>query len=208
MKIRPPITLFVCGCLLAPLASVADSLWNSPANKQQSLIADHKACAVGDIVTIVVSESANQTSTQSKQTSTDDSVNAAVSQFLFPVAASKFGTHNGSLPGISFGDKTAFTGGGSVSNSQSVTSRAAVLVTDVLPNGNLVIEGVRQVSFSGETQHVVLHGIIRPDDIAPDDTIASSSIADARIEFISQGELNDTAKKGWFSRIYSKLRPF
>ncbi|OIR18799.1 flagellar L-ring protein precursor [mine drainage metagenome] len=202
------VSLLVCGLLLVPAGAFADSLWTSPANNQRPIIADHKACAVGDIVTIVVNENANLTSTQSKQTATDDSVNAAVSQFLFPTTASKFGTHNGALPGITFGDKTAFTGGGSVSNSQSVTSRAAVLVTDVLPNGNLVIEGIRQVTFSGETQHVILHGIIRPDDIAPDDTIASSSIADARIEFVSQGELNDTAKKGWFSRLYAKLRPF
>ena len=70
------ISLIVCGLLLAPAGVFADSLWTSPANNQRPIIADHKACSVGDIVTIVVNENANLTSTQSKQTATNDSVNA------------------------------------------------------------------------------------------------------------------------------------
>jgi flagellar L-ring protein precursor FlgH len=71
-----------------------------------------------------------------------------------------------------------------------------------------VIEGVRVVSFSGETQFVVLHGLVRPDDIAPTNTVASSNIADVRIEFISEGSLTDAQKKGWFTKIYDTLRPY
>ena len=81
-------------------------------------------------------------------------------------------------------------------------------MTDVLPNGNLVIEGVRLVTFSGETQYVVLHGIIRPDDIASNNTVLSSNIAEAKVEFISQGALTDAEKLGWFSKLYEMLRPF
>jgi flagellar L-ring protein precursor FlgH len=95
-----------------------------------------------------------------------------------------------------------------VSNSQTVSSQAAVLVTDVLPNGNMVIEGVRLVSFSGEVQYVVLHGLVRPDDISSADTVLSSSIAEARVEFINKGTLTDAEKAGWFSRLYDLLRPF
>jgi hypothetical protein len=72
-----------------------------------------------------------------------------------------FAKHGGELPGMSATGKSGFSGGGDVSNSQSLSARAAVLVTDVLPNGNLVIQGVRVVTFSGETQYVVLHGMIR-----------------------------------------------
>ena len=57
-----------------------------------------------------------------------------------------------------------------------------VTVVDVLPNGNLVIEGVRVVTFSGETQYVVLHGLVRPDDVSPANAVLSTSIADARVE--------------------------
>jgi flagellar L-ring protein precursor FlgH len=70
-----------------------------------------------------------------------------------------------------------------------------------------VLEGVRVVTFSGETQYVVLHGIVRPDDIARDNTIQSSNIADARVQFYSEGTLTDAQKRGWLAKVYEKLRP-
>lgn len=170
------------------------------------MYADRKACRAGDIITVVVSESASQSTSQSKSTNSKSSVDASVEQFLF--ANSKMGTHNGGLPGIKFGGGNDYSGGGAVSNSQSISARAAVLVTDVMPNGNLVIEGVRQVTFSGETQHVVLHGMVRADDVSSANTVLSSSIANARLEFITAGDLADARKKGWLSKLYEKLRPF
>ena len=64
------------------------------------------------------------------------------------------------------------------------------------------------VTFSGETQYVVLHGLIRVDDVARDNTVTSSNIADARVEFYSEGQLTDAQKRGWFSKLYERLRPF
>jgi len=83
-----------------------------------------------------------------------------------------------------------------------------VLVTDVLPNGNFVIEGVRIVTFSGETQYVVLHGLVRPDDIGRDNSVISTNIAEARVEFYAEGALTDAQKRGWITKVYEKLRPF
>ncbi|RRJ98181.1 flagellar basal body L-ring protein FlgH [Opitutaceae bacterium TAV4] len=186
----------------------AGSLWTAPGSRELSLVADAKAGRVGDILTIVIAESAAQSSSQSKKTSTETKSEAAVNQFLYPASASKFGTHNGALPGISFGGTSDFSGGGTVNNSQTITARAAVLITDTLPNGNLVIAGARRTTFSGETQHVILHGIVRREDITSANTILSSNIADTHIEFISEGSLTDAQKRGWLSRIYEKLRPF
>ncbi len=207
----PPATLLLACFTLLPLAGTpasADSLWTAAGSREQGLASDLKAAQVGDILTIVIAESASQTTSQNKSTGTDASVDAAVSQFLFPASVSNFGTHKGALPGIKFGGKSNFNGGGQVSNNQSLTARAAVLITDVLPNGNLVVAGARQVSFSGETQHVVLHGLVRPADIASGNTILSSNIAQARLEFLSEGSLTDAQKRGWLTRIYDKLRPF
>ena len=81
-------------------------------------------------------------------------------------------------------------------------------MTDVLPNGNFVIEGVRLVTFSGETQYIVLHGIIRPDDIGSDNTVNSTNIAEARVEVVSRAPSTDAEKQGWFSKLYEMLRPF
>jgi flagellar L-ring protein FlgH len=187
-------------------ASTAGSLWPTNSASERGMIADRKASRAGDIITIVVNENAIAQSSQSKKSTRDASLNDSVQQFLF--ANSKMGTHNGGLPGIQLGGTSTYSGGGDVSNSQSLSARAAVLVTDVLPNGNLVIEGARIVTFSGETQYVVLHGLVRLDDVARDNTVTSSNIADARVEFYSEGQLTDAQKRGWFSKLYERLRPF
>ena len=190
--------------LVSPLAR-ADSLWPAAGTgSQASMYADRKAATTGDIVTIVVSESVAAQNSQTTKSSRDSSISDAVSSFLFP----NTGTHNGNLPSVSLAGKATYNGGGDVSNNQSLSSRAAVLVTDVLPNGNLVIQGVRVVTFSGETQYVVLHGVVRPDDIARDNSVQSTNIADARVEFYAEGALTDAQKRGWLAKVYEKLRPF
>jgi len=186
----------------------AGSLWLAAGSREQGLVSDIRAGRVGDILTIVIAENAATSSSQNKSTSTDTSADSSVSQFLFPAGVDNFGTRKGQMPGIKFGGKSEFTGGGQVSNSQSLNARAAVLVTDVLPNGNLVIAGARKLTFSGETQNVILHGLIRPADIGSGNTILSTNIAEARLEFISDGSLTDAQKRGWLSRLYEKLRPF
>jgi len=201
---------FAFSILALALASAlpAQSLWLAPGSREASLVADPKASRVGDIVTIVINEATLLSSSSNKSTSSTSGNEGAVSQFLFPSSVSRFGTFKGEMPGIGFNGKSDYAGGGKVNNSQVVTGRAAVLIADVLPNGNLVIEGVRRVSFSGETQHVVLRGVIRPADISPSNTILSTNIAEARLEFLSEGELSDAQKRGWLSKLYEFLRPF
>lgn len=202
-----PKGMVACLCLsLLPALSGA-SLWPADGALERSMCADRKAARAGDILTVVVAESAAATNSQSKKTSRDSSVQDAVGQFLFSAAASNFGTRKGEFPATSLTGKASNSGGGEVANSQSLTSRAAVLVTDVLPNGNLVIEGVRVVTFSGETQYVVLHGLVRPDDVSSANTVFSTNIADARVEFVAEGNLTDAQKRGWLAKLYEKLRP-
>lgn len=212
---RPPLplaplsrVLFPLALLLASVPLSAESLWTAAGSREQGVAADFRAARSGDILTIVVAETAAATSSQNKTTGSESSVDAAVSQFLFPSSVSRFGTHKGSLPGVRFGGKSSSSGGGQVSNSQSLVTRAAVLVTDVLPNGNLVVAGARKFTFSGETQHVVLHGLVRPADIGAGNTVLSSNVAEARLEFLSEGALSDAQKRGWLSNLYEKIRPF
>lgn len=207
MKTIPTLALLLSLALCSAGAS-ADSLWvNSPMG-ERGLTADRKAGRIGDIVTITVQENATASNSQQRKDSRTSALQDSVGQFLFSPAASKFGTHNGELPSINISGSSNFTGGGQVDNSQSLTASAAVTVVDVLPNGNLVIEGVRLVRFAGESQYVVLHGIVRPDDINPDNTILSTNIADARVEFYNRGSLTDMQNRGWLSKLYEKFRPF
>ncbi len=183
--------------------SRADSLWTSSSQPPRSMFSDRKAAAKGDILTILVAESAVAQSSQKKASSRDSSLQDAISRFVYPALAA----HKGELPGLGASGKASYSGGGDVSNSQSLSARAAVLVTDVLPNGNLVIEGVRVVTFSGETQYVVLRGVVRADDIARDNSVVSTNIADARVEFYAEGSLTEAQKRGWLAKAYEKLRP-
>ena len=109
---------------------------------------------------------------------------------------------------ISTSGKNSYTGGGDIKNTQTITTRAAVQVIDVLPNGNLVVEGLREISFSKERQFAALRGIVRGYDVQPDNTVLSSNVADARIEIVSEGTLTDAQKKGWLLRLNDKVNPF
>lgn len=197
------LALAVAVVLLAPVAQ-ADSVW--PANSNRGLLADRRASRTGDIVTIIVQESVASQNSQSSKADKASSANNAITQFLFPLAASKAGTHNGTYPGTAFDGSSNVASSGEINNKASLTSRAAVLVTDVLPNGNLVLEGVRRVAMGGERQYMVLRGIIRPEDISSTNTIPSTSIANATLEVISEGNLTDTQKKGWLTKLYEMLR--
>lgn len=199
---------FLAACCLATSGlAEGGSIW-PVGGIERGMVADRRAAARGDILTVVVAESANATSAQSKSSNRDSSVEDAITQFIFSKAASGLLTHNGELPATSATGKATYSGGGQVNNTQSLSARAAVLVTDVLPNGNLVVEGARRVTFSGETQYVVLHGLVRPDDITSSNTVVSSNVADARVEFVSEGNLTDAQKRGWLAKLYEKLRPF
>ena len=194
--------LALAAALLA-VGARADSIWPG-AQAPRNIVADRKAASKGDILTIVVAESAVAQSSQSKKSNRNSSIDDGISRFIYAGT----GRHNGELPGLTLGGKSSYAGGGDISNSQSVSARAAVLVTDVLPNGNLVVEGVRIVTFSGETQYVVLRGLVRPEDIARDNSVVSTNIADAKVEFHAEGALSDAQKRGWLAKIYEKLRPF
>ena len=102
----------------------------------------------------------------------------------------------------------AHNGSGTISDSETVVAKIAVRIVDVLPNGNLVVEGKRETAFSGEHQTIVLHGMVRADDVASDDTVQSYNVADASIQIIGKGTVTDSQNKGWFTRIFDKVNPF
>ena len=197
------VASLLASTLLASFAR-AGSIWPVNGSGEHGIYADRKASRMGDILTIVVNETVAATNSQSTQTARDSSISDAVSSFLYPTTLA----HKGNLPVVSLAGKAAYDGSGAISNQQSLASRAAVLVTDMLPNGNLVIEGMRVVTFSGETQYVVLHGIVRGDDIGSDNTVQSTNVAEAHVEFVAEGAITDSQKRGWLAKLYETFRPF
>lgn len=196
-----------CGLLLASLSSaVAQSLWREDVSR--SLVSDRRAEAVGDILTILIQENNSATKNNSTQTGKSSSVDASLASFLYSPTASGLLTKKGELPALRASGKNDFDGGGKISNTETITARLPVTVIDILPNGNLVIEGKRTTAFSGETQDAVLRGVIRTKDIAANNTIYSYNVADATIRYVSKGTITDTQRKGWFSKIWDKVTPF
>ena len=192
--------------ILVAMTVRADSLWVT--QSARSMIGDKRAAAVGDILNIVVEENATTTKGASTKTSKSSGLDASVSTFLYSPAASGLLTKSGQMPAIKYSSKHDFDGNGKIDNSEHIVARIAVQVIDVLPNRNLIVEGRRQTAFSGETQDAVLRGIVRPEDIGPNNTVFSYNVADASIRFISKGSISNAQKKGWFTRVWDKVTPF
>lgn len=188
------------------LPGMADSLWKHDVAKP--LTADRRAKAVGDILTIIVQESTSSTKDNSTSTAKKSGLDASISSFLFAPSASGLLTKGGKLPAMKMDSSSSFDGGGKVANAENITGRIAVTVVDVLPNGNLIVEGTRRTKFANESLDAVLRGTVRGEDITAANTIFSYNIADANIRYISKGTVSDSQKKGWFGRAWDKISPF
>ena len=192
--------------LNSPTPLPAQSLWKTDSSK--AIIADKRAGAVGDLITILVQENNTASKDNSTSTAKKSSIDASIAKFLYSPAGSSLLTKNGQFPALNLTSSQDFDGGGKISNSEKITAKITVRVMDVLPNGNLVLEGRRSTSFAGETQEAVLRGVVRVEDIAPNNTLYSYNIADATIKYVSTGNITDNQRKGWFTRVWEKVTPF
>lgn len=200
----------------------AGSLWLKEGATEQSMFADKIARNIGDILTIVVQEdtSTQQTARLKTYENTEGgtgifpALNATLNGFVQALPAwlskSSGGTVNQSdvqIPTLDIAAKSEWNGGGDTQNTLTITNRTAVTVVDVLPNGNLVVEGAKIIRSGQESQYAYMRGIVRPIDIAADNTIVSTKVADAQVEFVPEGELTDAQKKGWLVRMWDKIKP-
>lgn len=191
--------------LMVPAPSIAESIWTDKGMGAQ-MFTDRRAMSVGDIVTVVILESAtvsaSKNSTTDKSSSTQDQINKILFSSM-PVFEKK-----GELPGLDWSSSSSFSGGGTISDKQSAQTQLSAVVIDRQPNGNLIIEGIRKTVLGDEKNYVILRGLIRPTDIQADNTILSSRIADAELEMIAEGSLTEAQRKGWLNRLQSWLNPF
>ena len=104
--------------------------------------------------------------------------------------------------------KASFRSEGKTGRSEYLTATVPAMVTKVLPNGNLFIEGHRVILVNAEEQHFYISGVVRPIDIDQENSVKSSMVADAEIEFVGRGVLTDNQRQGWFSRFLGWIWPF
>jgi flagellar L-ring protein precursor FlgH len=222
-RLLPLLTASVIAGIASAPSTRATSLWVKAGNTEQSMFADKIARNIGDILTIVVQE--DTSTSQTARIKTYDSVqggagifpalNATFNQFLQALPgwisnASGVPYNDGdvTIPTLDLAAKGEWNGGGDTQNTLTITNRTAVTVVDVLPNGNLVVEGAKIIRSAQESQYAYMRGIVRPVDIRADNTILSTQVADAQVEFIPEGELSDAQKKGWLLKAWDKVKPF
>ena len=179
---------------LLPLSQAgATSLWSDSA-PTAVIFGDQRARAVGDILTVIVSESSTvarsgaSSNTKSASGSTDKGTGLL-----------------GFIPEMSTSQGDNFSSKGSINNTNKVTARITVKVIEVKPNGNLVISGTQNIKQNGESQTITLTGQVRPSDIQADNTIYSSYIADAKLNVAGSGPLASKQRQGILTQIWNWL---
>jgi len=191
-------------------AHVADysngSIWQSTSG---GVTEDVKARRRGDIVTIVISETASASKDAKTGTSRDSSVKAGMPSMLGLENTGIFKNNFADLAKIiNATSNTSFSGSGSTSRQENLNATITARVVDVMPNGNLLIEGHRNIKVNEEDQIIILEGTIRSRDIALDNTVNSIYIADARISYAGRGIISDQQSRGWLMGIFEKIWPF
>ncbi len=183
----------------------ANSLWR---NGSRSFFKDQRAHQIGDLLTVTVNitDQANfANETQRSRTNKEDSgITDFIGAKTLGVTAAKV------LPGrILTADSTASSDGkGSVQRQESLQTSVAAVVTQLLPNGNLVVEGKQEVRVNFEVRELIVAGIVRPEDIQSDNTIDSSKIAQARIAYGGRGQIMDVQQPRYGQQVMDVLLPF
>jgi flagellar L-ring protein precursor FlgH len=187
------------------------SLWME-ASARGSLFLDYKGRHVGDIIIVEIVENSSATNSNSTSTSKSQSADSTLGNVLgLPLdmgITNLLGTGNALNLDNSLSSSSAFSGSGSKSKADTVTGTIATRITDVLPSGNLVIEGHREIIVDNEKQTITLSGIVRQKDVNATNTVQSTSIADAKIAYSGQGQLSDSNKPGWLMTLLSWIMPF
>jgi flagellar L-ring protein precursor FlgH len=183
----------------------ANSLWR---NGSRSFFKDQRAHQIGDLLTVTVNitDQANfANETQRSRTTTEDS---GITAFL---GSSLLGQKAQSvLPGrfLTADSNMGTDGKGTIVRQETLQTNIAAVVTQLLPNGNLVVEGKQEIRVNYEKRELIVAGIVRPEDIQSDNTIDSSKIAQARIAYGGHGEISDIQQPRYGSQVMDVLLPF
>jgi flagellar L-ring protein FlgH len=167
------------------------------------LFGDLRARRVNDLVTVRVVE--NISASGSADSALDKKSNGSASVTNLFGAENKFPGWLDATSLAAIGANTGFTGSGSTARNGSLTAVITARVTEVLPNGDLVLEGIRQVDINGDQQFIVLSGIARAADIGPGNVVPSTAVGQMQIRYFGKGLMKDNLKPGFLIRMLNKV---
>lgn len=210
---------FVAGCAPFPKVDVREPTTVRAAPPQRTtqingaifqqaafrpLFEDNRARFVGDILTININE--NLSASQEKKSSTSKTGTVAMDapSVKLPIGGS-LGANAFSANGSS---SNTFDGKGSTNSTNAFTGTITVTVIDVLPNGNLMVSGEKQIGNNRQVETVRFSGVVNPINIVNGNTVSSTQVADARIEMRGQGQVDEAQVMGWLARFFLTFLPF
>jgi len=181
-----------------------NSLWR---NGSRAFFKDQRAHQVGDILTVMVNFTDKAAIDNQTKRSRTNSENSQLDSFL---GSRKLPVLNEKTPTtlLATDSSSSVDGKGSVNRSEALQTNVAAVVTQVLPNGNLVVEGKQEVRVNFEVRELIVAGIVRPEDIQSDNTIESTKIAQARIAYGGRGQITDVQQPRYGQQVMDVLLPF
>ncbi len=209
--------ILTAGCTTVPPTNVHQPMTARPAPRMEMgsangaiyqaaqsrpLFEDRRARFVGDTITIKISESTTASAKSNNKLDKSTTQKASVSAM-------------NNLPGKSFlntdlnaSSSTAFSGKGEAANNNAFNGSITVTVIDVLPNGNLLVSGEKQLAIGNEQEFVRISGVVNPSFVDFSNSVESSKVADARIEYKSAGQISEGQIMGWLARFFLNVMPF
>lgn len=165
------------------------------------LFEDRRARHVGDVLTIVI----NEKTQAGKKAASNGSKTGAVDSSISAIANLPLKTFQGA--GVKADSSTAYDDKSAVDSSNLFTGNITVTVTEVLPNGNMVVAGEKQIALDKSTEYVRLSGVVQPDTIQAGNTVSSAKVADARIEYRSSAKFDSAEVMSWMARFFLSFIP-
>lgn len=186
-------TTALLGAILAHAAMAGDDAHSMfDEHTYRSLVAETKAARVGDVLTVIVQESASATSSADLH-----------AQRSYSLSGHYDSPATGPAKTAAIGHESASDGTGRTERSGRLLAQISVRVTGVNPNGDLRVAGEQRLQINHETQLITLTGVVRPRDVGEDNTVLSSRIADADIKFDGKGFVERQSRPGWIARFLS-----
>jgi flagellar L-ring protein precursor FlgH len=182
------------------------SLWRE-GRPASMLFTDARALRENDLVVVRVEEVADARRSSDTDLQRQSKMQLQIDALLKTVGTSS-STGNGAGAGLNTSSDSSFHGEGSTGRTERLTATVPATVKKVLPNGNLFIEGHRVVLVNSEEQHFYISGVVRPIDIDQDNSVKSSMVAEAEIEFTGRGVLTDNQKQGFLQKMLGWIWPF
>jgi flagellar L-ring protein FlgH len=182
-----------------------NSLWR---NGSRAFFKDQRAHQIGDLLTVTVNindtaNMANETQRQRNNSATNSTITSLLGLGTIPLL-------NQALPAdlLNASGSSNSDGKGQIQRTDTLTTNVAAVVTQVLPNGNMVVEGKQEIRVNYEMRELIVAGIVRPEDIQSDNTIDSTKIAEARIAYGGKGQLMDIQQERYGQQLFDILLPF